>query len=103
MIKITNLSRQFDTLWAVKNLSFQIQGGEIFGLLGPNGAGKSTLMKIIAGIVKQDSGSVLIKGSEVSIHNARHAIKLGISMIHQELMPEREMPVAETYIWEESR
>jgi ABC-2 type transport system ATP-binding protein len=59
-LKIENLSKSFGQIEAVKGLNLQAEKGEIFGLLGPNGAGKSTTIKIIAGLLKPDSGSVKI-------------------------------------------
>jgi linearmycin/streptolysin S transport system ATP-binding protein len=63
MLKITDLSRDFDKIKAVKNLSLQVNKGEIFGLLGPNGAGKSTTINMIVGLLKPSSGKILIQGS----------------------------------------
>ena len=50
---------------ALKDISFSIKKGEIFGILGPNGAGKSTLIKIMATLLKEDSGSIKILGLDV--------------------------------------
>jgi ABC-2 type transport system ATP-binding protein len=61
-LKTENLRKTFNTLVAVDSLSFDIRKGEIFGLLGPNGAGKTTSIKMIAGLLKPDSGRVLING-----------------------------------------
>ena len=63
--------------------------------MGENGAGKSTLMKVLAGIYHADAGSILINGAQVSIPDSATALKLGISMIHQELSPVPAMMVAE--------
>ena len=58
------LKRQlfFEEFWALKNVSFTVAKGEVFGVLGLNGAGKSTLLKIIAGVFRPTSGSVAIGG-----------------------------------------
>ncbi len=53
-------------LIAVKNLSFEIAKGEIFGLLGPNGAGKTTTLRIMSTLIKKDSGEVIINGHSVT-------------------------------------
>ena len=50
--------------WAVDGVSFQLEPGQAFGLLGPNGAGKSTVVKIIAGLLRPDEGSVQLFGSD---------------------------------------
>ena len=62
MISIENLVKQYDNITAVDSLSFQISKGETMGLLGPNGAGKSTTINMIVGILKPDSGAILIDG-----------------------------------------
>ena len=59
-IQITNLSKAFSDIEALKNLSLEINAGSLFGILGPNGAGKSTLIKILATLVEPDGGDVFI-------------------------------------------
>jgi ABC-2 type transport system ATP-binding protein len=61
MFKVTNLTKQYDTTIAVKNVSFQVDSGEVAVLLGPNGAGKSTTIKCITGLLKYE-GSIDICG-----------------------------------------
>jgi sodium transport system ATP-binding protein len=65
MIDVQNLSKRFGSSKAVDDISFQIQDGEIFGLLGPNGAGKTTTLRILATLLKADSGKASINGLEV--------------------------------------
>ncbi len=66
VIEVTNASKKFkyrgEDFFAVKNASFTVKKGEIFGLLGPNGAGKTTLLNMIVGILVPDSGSVKVFG-----------------------------------------
>jgi len=85
MITISNLSKSFGATLALDNVSFEISKGEVHALVGENGAGKSTLMKILAGNVKKDSGSIFIKGEEVSFRNPMDAVKAGVSIVYQEL------------------
>ena len=61
MIKLNNVTKTYNgTNKAVDNLTLEIKSGEIFGFLGPNGAGKTTTLKMITGILKQDSGEITI-------------------------------------------
>ena len=60
MLKVKNLTKKYKDFVAVNNISFTINPGEIVGLLGPNGAGKSTTIKSIIGLLRIDSGHILI-------------------------------------------
>ena len=64
MIEVRGVSKRFGEKTAVDSVSFEVDD-EILGLLGPNGSGKSTLMKIIAGVLKPDSGDVIVNGRSV--------------------------------------
>ncbi len=66
MIKTQNLSKNYDGLLAVDDLSFSVQPGEVLGFLGPNGAGKSTTMRMIAGFITPTSGSASICGHDIA-------------------------------------
>ncbi|MGB2866864.1 MAG: ABC transporter ATP-binding protein [Bacteroidota bacterium] len=65
MLQIQNLSKSFKNTPAVSNLSFTINPGEIVGLLGPNGAGKTTTLRCICGILKPDSGDVMVQNHSI--------------------------------------
>lgn len=65
MISIKELSRNFGSIVAVKDVSFSVGKGEVLGFLGPNGAGKSTLMKMLACFLKPDSGTATICGYDI--------------------------------------
>src|ERR1700757_4884413 len=64
-IKVSSLTKIYDTQRAVDNISFELKKGEIVGFLGPNGAGKSTTMKIITTYLPATSGSVSVCGFDV--------------------------------------
>ncbi len=65
MIKITNLSKKYDTTYVIDNLSCTIKDNCIYGLVGANGAGKSTLLRLINSIFIADKGSIKVDGEEV--------------------------------------
>lgn len=65
MIKFENITKKFGSFTALNKFSLEIKKGSAYGLLGTNGAGKSTLLRLLAGIYKQDSGTVTIDGEPV--------------------------------------
>jgi ABC-2 type transport system ATP-binding protein len=65
MLEIKNLTKKYGKSIALNNLNMEIKKGEIFGFVGPNGAGKTTTMRIISGLLKADSGEVIIDGMNV--------------------------------------
>ncbi len=65
MIEVRNINKIFDSIKAIDNISAKIEEGHVFGLIGTNGAGKSTFMRILCGVLKADSGEVLIDGESV--------------------------------------
>ncbi len=65
MIQATNVTKKFDKVLAVDNVSATIKNGNVFGLIGTNGAGKSTFLRMASGILKPDSGSIKIDNKEV--------------------------------------
>ncbi|WP_344977985.1 sugar ABC transporter ATP-binding protein [Compostibacter hankyongensis] len=89
------ISKSFSGVTALDAVDFALERGEVHALMGENGAGKSTLMKVLAGICKKDAGQIFLNGMLADIETPKTALDLGISMIHQELSPVREMTVAE--------
>ena len=65
MIKIQNVTKRFERDVVLNNVDMTIRKGSIYGLLGSNGAGKTTLLKIMAGIIQQDNGDMLIEDQKV--------------------------------------
>ncbi len=64
-IIVKNLTKKFEDIVAVNDLSFEVKEGEIFGLLGPNGAGKTTTIKILSGLLNPTSGTAYVGGYDV--------------------------------------
>ncbi|WP_439443786.1 ATP-binding cassette domain-containing protein [Listeria aquatica] len=65
-LKINQLSKQFESKKAVKEVSFSVQDGECLALIGPNGAGKTTLINMLVQILKPDQGTILLDGEQIS-------------------------------------
>ena len=65
-LKIENISKIFEKGRGVKNISFQLEKGELVSFLGPSGCGKTTLLNIIGGFVKNDSGSIYLEGKDIT-------------------------------------
>ena len=65
MIQALNITKKFDNILAVDNVSATIKNGNVFGLIGTNGAGKSTFLRMASGILKPDSGSIKIDDKDV--------------------------------------
>ncbi|MCU0679128.1 MAG: ABC transporter ATP-binding protein [Planctomycetes bacterium] len=77
MLKVQNLSKQFNKNQAVKNVSFEVKPGEIFALIGPNGSGKTTIVKVAAGLLKPTSGEVTVGGQSVTGEPVKAKAALG--------------------------
>ncbi|MGH8950271.1 MAG: ABC transporter ATP-binding protein [Acidimicrobiia bacterium] len=72
------LTKSFDDLIAVKEVSFEIAEGETFGLLGPNGAGKTTSISMVAGLLEPDSGSVHVAGTPIRTNSTAGRADIGL-------------------------
>lgn len=83
MIHVQNLSKSFQDLQAVNDISFTINKGEIFGLLGPNGAGKSTTLNMMSTILKSDTGTIHI--NDKNVNDNSEACKHLIGVVPQEI------------------
>src|SRR5687768_11196513 len=95
ILLMENISKSFPGVKALSEVNLAVRKGTIHALMGANGAGKSTLMNIVDGIYTRDSGQITFQGQPVTIDTTHKALKLGISMIHQELSPIPYMTVAE--------
>ena len=69
MIEIRHLYKAFDNHMVLRNLNMKINDGAVYGFVGPNGAGKTTTMRIIAGLLKADSGQILIDGEDIGVRH----------------------------------
>jgi D-xylose transport system ATP-binding protein len=85
LVEMRNINIAFGGIHAVRDVSIDLQPGELIGLVGHNGAGKSTLMRALSGAHPADSGEILINGEPVTIRNPRDAKNYAIETIYQTL------------------
>ena len=98
VLKISKLRKDFGGLTAVKDVSFEIQPGELVGLIGPNGCGKSTTFNCISGLLKQTSGTVEVFGKDVSSKRPDEIQKIGLTRTFQHTRLWRKMTVIENLL-----
>ncbi|MDP4162705.1 MAG: ATP-binding cassette domain-containing protein [Bacillota bacterium] len=84
MIEVKNISKHFERKIALSSLSFTVKKGERIALIGPSGAGKTTLLNSIAGIVKPESGELLIDGSPITRYKDGKKLAKKIGVIRQQ-------------------
>ncbi|UYN99323.1 MAG: ABC transporter ATP-binding protein [Devosia sp.] len=85
-IELENINKSFGPVHANKDIDLKVARGTIHGIVGENGAGKSTLMSILYGFYTADSGTIRVNGAIADISDSRHALALGIGMVHQHFM-----------------
>ncbi len=85
ILSMKKIDKSFAGVHALKEVSFDLLEGEIHALVGENGAGKSTLMNVLTGIHPKDSGEIYYFGHLFNPRGPKHALELGIGIIHQEL------------------
>jgi ribose transport system ATP-binding protein len=85
LLKATAVSRRFGAIQALDNVDFELRRAEVMALLGENGAGKSTLVKLLAGLMEPDSGTISIDGEPVALHSPARSLAAGIAVVQQEL------------------
>jgi len=66
MIRIKNLSKRFGKVMAVDHIDLEVPAGEVMGFLGPNGAGKTTTIRMLAGLMKPDTGTIILDGHDLA-------------------------------------
>jgi ABC-type sugar transport system ATPase subunit len=83
IMEVKNISKNFGTVRALCNVSFDIERGKILGLVGDNGAGKSTLLKILSGDLHPSGGNIYLNGKEIRFNSPADAMKMGIAIAYQ--------------------
>ncbi len=85
ILKVQNITKEFDGIKALDNLSFEIEEKSIIALIGPNGSGKTTLFNIITGFLDKDKGSIIYKGKNVTSLKPYKIARLGIGRTFQNI------------------
>ena len=85
-LELRGITKTFGSFTANDSINLKVETGQIHAILGENGAGKSTLMNIVYGLLKADSGEILIDGKSVDISGPSDALSVGIGMVHQHFM-----------------
>ena len=97
-LKINKISKAFDKKYIVRDISLNIQKGEIVGLLGPNGAGKTTTFYMIVGLISPDTGSIFLDKEDISNLPIYIRGQKGISYLPQEASVFRKLTVEENIL-----
>lgn len=97
-LSMSAIEKRFGATIALDGVDLQVEKGEVHALVGENGSGKSTLMKILAGAIKADKGSMTLDGKEYSPRNPAAGRRAGIAMIYQELAICADLTLAENIL-----
>ncbi len=83
LLRLIQISKRFETLVALQDISLQVMPGEVVGLVGRRGAGKSMLLQVIGGLYQPTSGTLIFGGAAVRFSNPAQAQAVGLAMVHQ--------------------
>ncbi len=97
LIELNKVSKYFGSVIALKDVSFDVEAGEVHCLLGDNGAGKSTLIKILSGVHTPDEGSILVGGKPARFGSPKETLDSGIATVYQDLALVPLMSVARNF------
>jgi ribose transport system ATP-binding protein len=98
VLAVRDIEKSYPGVRALERVSFDCRAGEIHGLVGENGAGKSTLMRILAGVIQPDAGTIQVKGEPVLLTSPRHAHDFGIAMVYQDTRLVDDLDVAQNIL-----
>ncbi len=85
LLSVRNVSKNYGAVEALKDVSFELQRGEVVGLVGDNGAGKSTLVKCIAGVLRPSEGEIHLEGTRHEFNSPAEALAAGVETVYQDL------------------
>ena len=81
MLKVENLSVHYGVIQAVKDVSFDVNEGEVVSLIGANGAGKTSILRTISGLVRPSSGEINFLGNDIQKAATRKIVASGLSQV----------------------
>jgi branched-chain amino acid transport system ATP-binding protein len=97
-LQLNDVAIRFGGVQAIGGVSLVVEPGDFVGLIGPNGAGKTTLIRIIAGLLRPDSGRVWLSGTDVTRDPTAARVRRGLALTHQIVRPFREMTVLDNVV-----
>ncbi|WP_340690688.1 ABC transporter ATP-binding protein [Hydrogenobacter thermophilus] len=83
LLEVIDVRKSFGGNRVLEGVSFSVKGGEILGIIGPNGSGKTTLLNVISGLIRQDSGKILLMGKDISDAKPHVRARLGMGRTFQ--------------------
>ncbi|RLA83736.1 MAG: ABC transporter ATP-binding protein [Deltaproteobacteria bacterium] len=98
ILKVSGVSKAFGGVQALRDVSFEVYPGEVFGIIGPNGSGKTTLVNCITGFVRMDAGRVLFKGKEITGWPPHRIANEGLARTFQIMRPYYSLPAYKNLI-----
>src|SRR5262249_42649936 len=98
LVALRDVRKRFGATEALRGASLSLEPGSVHALLGENGAGKTTLVRVLYGSVRPDAGEITVDGRVVVIDGPRHALALGIALVHQHSMLVPALTVAENLV-----
>lgn len=98
VLQVKNINKAFGGVQALKDVSFDVHQGEIFGVIGPNGSGKTTLINCITGFIKMDSGKVTFRGKDISSKAPHRIAAMGVTRTFQIMRPYYTLPAYKNLI-----
>jgi len=85
LLETKDIGKEFNGVWVLKNINFELKKGEVHSIVGENGAGKSTFIKILSGVYPPSKGKVMLDGETIYFNNVKDSEKVGIRTVHQEI------------------
>ncbi len=98
LLTVSGVSVRFGGVNALSDVSFRVPEGCLLGLIGPNGAGKTTMMRAITGMVRPQSGSIVLDGAEISRLPTHRRVRMGLGLSQQIVRPFASMTTVENVV-----